>query len=117
MERAGDFGGSKDGAGRFRGLGSSSRSIQFLRVELCHPPVVFARRVGGDVCEALGVGRPVELVHVQIGRGYLLGGFGRGHVHRGYGDALNLDAVLADDAGGRLHRRQSSGRTRGSFYI
>ena len=48
-------------------------AAQVLRVKLRHPPVVFARRIGGNIGQALRIRRPVELVHMQIRRRHLFG--------------------------------------------
>ena len=72
-----------------------------LGVEFGDPPVVFAGRVGGDVGEGFRVRGPVELEDVEIGRsgedrdGWL------GRIGGDHGDALNLDTIFSDDAGGQ----------------
>src|SRR5260370_42068528 len=81
-------------------------------VELGYPPVVLAGRVGGDVGDAFGVGRPVELVDVEGGGGGL-DDFAAGDGEDG--DALDLDAILADDTGEGLHGGAGSGGARGLF--
>jgi len=40
-----------------------------LGVEPGDPPVVFTGRVGGDVGQRRGVGRPVEFIDVKVGGG------------------------------------------------
>ena len=52
-------------AGARIGIGFRS---ELLGVEPGHPPVVLARRRGGDVGQRLRIRRPVELVDVQVGR-------------------------------------------------
>ena len=66
-------GGGEDRGG-FRVSGSG------LRVELGDPPVVFTGRVGGDVGEGRGIGRPVEFIDVKVGgrEEDRRGGLGRG---------------------------------------
>ena len=88
-----------------------------LRVEFGDPPVVFAGRIGGDVGEGFGIGRPVELVDVKVGGGEEGGRGGLGGGGGDSGDALNLDTIFADDAGGRVHGGEGSGGTRGAFDI
>ncbi len=105
MEVAGDAGGIED---RSR-LGGAA---DLLGIELGDPPVVFAWRRGGDVGELAGVGRPVELIDVEVG-GCDVGDFARGGA--GDGDALNLDPIFADDAGPGLHGVEGSGGTGGVF--
>ena len=75
-------------------------------VELGDPPVVFAGGIGGGEGDLLGVGRVAELVGVQGGGGDPGAGAGGG-VDRV--DALDLDAVLADDAGPGLHGGERAG--------
>jgi hypothetical protein len=88
-----------------------------LRIELRDPPVVFAGRVGGDVSEGRGVGRPVEFIDVKVGGRDGGGGGGLGRIGSDGGDTLDLDAVFADDAGGSVHGGEGPGRTRGAFDI
>ncbi len=88
-----------------------------MRVELRDPPVVFAGGIGGDVGEGFGVGRPIELVDVEAG-GRDDGRRGRlGSAGIGYGDALDLNAIFSDDAGGRLHGRECAGGTGSVFNV
>ena len=59
---------------RFDGFREGSGDIplmpyggRILRVEFGDPPVVFAGRIGGDVGQGFGIGRPIELVDVEVG--------------------------------------------------
>ena len=100
VERAADGFRSEDGLGI---------AAEGLGVELGHPPVVFAGRVGGNVGHAFRVGRPVELVRVQVGGGDERGLGGRSGVGGGIGDALDFNGVVADDSGPRLHGCERAG--------
>ncbi len=75
-------------------------------VELGDPPVVLAGGIGGGEGDLLGVGGVAELVGVQGGGGDP-GALAGGGVDRV--DALDLDAVLADDAGPGLHGGERAG--------
>ncbi len=60
-----------------------------------------------------GIRRPVELVNMKLRRSNLRHRTTR-HIHRG--DALNLNAVLADYARPRFHRGERTGGTRCIFH-
>jgi hypothetical protein len=88
-----------------------------LRVELGDPPVVFARRVGGDVCEGFGIGRPVELENVEARRCDSGGDGWLGGIGRDESDALNFDVIFSDDAGGRCFGGKRAGGTCCAFDV
>src|SRR5208337_3609095 len=48
---------------------SFRRTSHLLRIQLRHPPVVLARRIGCNIRKRLGIRRPVEFVDVKIGWG------------------------------------------------
>ena len=136
VERTGNVGGSEDGGGRGRRVlsiasrrgcggrwcvhgqgGCESARVDGLRVELGDPPVVLAGRIGGDAGEGFGIGRPVELVDVEVGRRdkSWRGGFrdaGGDECH-----ALDVDMIFSDDAGGRCFGGERSGRPRGALDV
>ena len=94
--------------------GSGTAAGQWLGVELRHPPVVFAGRGCGYVGEPPGVGSPVIFVDVERRWGDLAKFAGGGFDRR---NALDLKPFDADHSGGRLHRRERSGRPGGTFDI
>jgi len=105
VELAGDLGGVEDRLWRWRRLRGGGW-LDCLYIEMGHPPVVFAGRIGGDVGHLSGVGRPVELVDVQVGRGDLPE---RSGGDAGHSDALDLRALFADDTAPGLHGGERAG--------
>src|SRR5579872_5468389 len=89
-------------------------AVQRLGIELRHPPVVLAGRRRGDVGELRGVAGPGIFVDVQVVGGDLLQ-LAAGSVHEG--DAFDLEALDANNAGGRLFGREGAGLTGGAFNI
>ena len=108
MERSGDSGGSEDG---------DRSGAECLGVKLGDPPVVFAGRVGGDIGEGFGVGRPVEFINVEVGGRDHLRRRGLRDIHTCKGDALDFNAVFADDAGGELHGCECAGGASGAIDV
>jgi len=88
-----------------------------LRVEVGDPPVVFARRVCGDVGEGFGIGRPVELEDVKVLRCDGDGDGGLGGIGRDHGHALNFDVIFSDDAGWKRFGCERAGGTRGALDV
>jgi hypothetical protein len=88
-----------------------------LRVELGDPPVVLAGRVGGDVGEGVGAGRPIELEDVEVGGREEERRGGLGRIDRDRGDALNLDVIFANDAGGQRLGGEWIGGAGGAFNV
>ena len=108
------------GTRRFVGWGNlreSGWSTDGLGVQLGDPPVVFAGRIGGDVGEGLGIGRPIELVNVKAGGGEKSGRGGLSGGDGNSGDALDINAIFADDAGRRVHGSEGSGGTGSALDI
>ncbi len=87
------------------------------RIELGDPPVVFAGWIGGDVGQRFGIGRPVEFVDVEVGGREEIASGRLAGVGRNSGDALHLDVIFADDAGGRVHSGERARRPRGPFDV
>ena len=108
MQRPGNLGGRQN---------RLCRTVQLLRIQLRHPPVVFARRIGGHIRNRFGIRCPVKLVDVQIGWRSQHRGGRLGRIHRSNGNALNLDSILADHTCRRLHRRQRPGWSRRPLHI
>ena len=94
--------------------GGGLRGSDLLGVELRQPPIVFSRRLGGDVGDVLRVGRPVEFIDMQVGRGkglQLPVCLGDG------GGVLDLDSIFANYACRGLHGIESAGPAGGVFDI
>ena len=112
VEGAGDIGRGEE----YGGFGIPDAAG--LGIEFRDPPIVFTGRVGSDVGEGRGVGGPVEFIDVKVGgrEEDRRGGLGREGGSNG-GDALDFDAVFANDAGGCVHGGEGAGRTGGAFDI
>ena len=94
------------------------RSVQRLRIQLRHPPVVLSRRIGGNISQPLRIRRPVELVHMQIARRRLRDRRSRISVRPApLPPAESPRPSSPITPGGRLHRRQRSRRPRRSLHI
>ena len=103
-----------EGAGNLSGIENGfGLGTQHLGVKRGDPPVVLSGRIGCDVGEGFGIGRPIELVDVEIGGRGKGGRYGLGGICQGDGYALNFDTVLADHAGRGLHGGQCPGRACG----